>query len=191
MPATDTRSAPVRVRIMAAARQRFYLEGIRAVSADRIIADAAISKVTFYRHFPTKDHLVADYLRAAADTERTAVVEHRDAHRDDPAAVLVWYAEQVGAQACGSGFRGCPFINAAAEYPDTASPVRRVIDEHRTWLRSQAVDLLRELAVTDPDRVADQLMMLRDGAMVAGYLGDRPTDVEAALVAAGTAIIGR
>jgi AcrR family transcriptional regulator len=183
-------AAPVRERILAAARQRFYLEGIRAVSADRIIADAAVSKVTFYRHFPTKDHLVAAYLRAMADAEREAVVEQRGRHVDDPAEVLRWYAEKVRAQSCGSGFRGCPFINAAAEYPDTSSEIRRVIDEHRSWLRSQAVELLGALGVRAADRGADQLMMLRDGAMVAGYLGNRPEDVGGALVAAGMAVIG-
>jgi AcrR family transcriptional regulator len=189
MVTTVTRSAPVGERILAAARRRFYLEGIRAVSADRIIADAGVSKVTFYRHFPTKDHLVAEYLRGMAAAERQAVEEQRERHLDDPAEVLRWYVDKVGAQSCASGFRGCPFINAAAEYPDPSTEIRQVIDDHRSWLRLQAVELLSALGVSVADQVADQLMMLRDGAMVAGYLGTRPQDVADALLAAGRAVI--
>ncbi|MCW2748843.1 MAG: TetR family transcriptional regulator, partial [Nocardioidaceae bacterium] len=96
----------------------------------------------------------------------------------------------IGSISCTAGFRGCPFINAAAEYPDAAHPARRIVDEHRAWLTDQVSEVLAELGVESVGTKADQLMMLRDGAMVAGYVGRRPAEVEAAVVAAGKAIIG-
>jgi len=97
-------------------------------------------------------------------------------------------AEAIGAESCSPGFRGCPFINAAAEYADPDHPVRRVVDAHRRWFRQAIQDLLDEINVADSGRVADQLVMLRDGAMVSGYLSD-PTVVADALYNAARAVI--
>ncbi|MFI7586165.1 TetR/AcrR family transcriptional regulator [Spongisporangium articulatum] len=184
-----TQDVPVRERILAAASRRYYADGIRAASADRLLAEAGVSKVTFYRYFPTKDDLVVAYLQEASAAERARVAAQRAAHPDDPVAVLRWYAGAVGQLACGPGFRGCLFINAAAELPDGNHPGRAVIAEHRAWLQGQAAELLAELQVRDPQAKAAQLMMLRDGAMVAGYLGSTPESVAAGLEAAARAVL--
>ncbi|MET0468628.1 MAG: TetR/AcrR family transcriptional regulator [Aeromicrobium sp.] len=181
---------PVRERILGAAVEQYYADGIRAVSADKLIAAAHVSKVTFYRHFPTKADLIAAYLQVRSDEERAAVVDTRERLAGDPAAVLRWYAEVVGQISCSAGFRGCPFINAAAELPDGDHPGRQVIDAHRVWLTGQIVELLDELGIDDAPARAEQLMMLRDGAMVSGYLGRAPEQVTSGLVAAGRSIIG-
>jgi AcrR family transcriptional regulator len=186
-----TAELPVRERILDAAARRYYSDGIRAVSADKLIADAGVSKVTFYRHFPTKDALVAAYLEQQSAREKQLVTAKRAEHAGDPSAVLRWYADSVGRLSCSAGFRGCPFINAAAELSDRDHPGRRVVAEHRTWLTSQAAELLTELEVSDPGPKAEQLMMLRDGAMIAGYLGSTPEAVAASLIAAGRAVVGR
>lgn len=178
-------------RILAAAAGLFYADGIRAVSADRVIAAAGVSKVTFYRHFPSKDVLVVAYLTAVADAERTAVAAARAAHPDDPAAVLRGYADVLGTESCAPGFRGCPFINAAAEYADPGHPVRAVVAAHRRWLVGTAASLLADLGVPDAGRAAEELAMLRDGAMVAGYVGggDGARLVAESLHRAGAAIV--
>jgi AcrR family transcriptional regulator len=180
-------AAPARERILAAATRRFYAEGVRAVSADRLIADAEISKVTFYRHFRSKDDLVVAYLRRLAEAERTEVAQH--VATDSPADALRWYAHRLGEATCAPGFRGCPFINAAAEHADPVHPARVVVAEHRAWLHGQAAALVGSLGVRDPDGVAEQLLMLRDGAMVAGYVGRSPGQVAAALLASGEAVV--
>ena len=185
-----TTAAPVRERILDAATRRYYADGIRAVSADRLIAEAGVSKVTFYRHFPTKDDLITAYLLQQVATVEGALTQKRAELDGDPAGVLHWYAEQLGAFACTPGFRGCPFINAAAELSQPDHPGHRVVMDHRTWLVSQFAELLTELEVDDVDAKADQLMMLRDGAMVAGYVGRTPKAVAATLTAAGRAVIG-
>lgn len=178
----------VRERILDAATRRYYAEGIRAVSADRLIADAGISKVTFYRYFASKDDLVVAYLQQASDREKVGVTAERA--KGDPAAVLRWYADSVGTMSCAPGFRGCPFINAAAEIADPEHPGRRIVAEHRAWLTAQAAEILSEMEVERAEARADQLMMLRDGAMIAGYLGRSPGEVADSLIAAGRAVIG-
>ncbi|MEV7973992.1 TetR/AcrR family transcriptional regulator [Cellulomonas sp. NPDC089187] len=180
-------ASPVGVRILAAASRLFYAEGIRAVSADRVIAAAGVSKVTFYRHFGTKDDLVVAYLRALAATERAAVEQSRTEHPDDPVGVLRLYADSLGDQSCRPGFRGCPFINAAAEYADPEHPVRAVVAEHREWLTRTAASLLVQAGSTDPEQAALELVLARDGAMVAGYAG--AADAGAALRRLGLAVL--
>ncbi|WP_188110650.1 TetR/AcrR family transcriptional regulator [Aeromicrobium ginsengisoli] len=186
----STTAAPVRERILDAASRRYYADGIRAVSADRLIAEAGVSKVTFYRHFPTKDELVTTYLAQQVAAVEDSLTAKRAELPDDPAGVLEWYAEAVGSVMCATGFRGCAFINAAAELPHD-HPGSRVVRDHRTWLIGQFRELLDQLGVDDPAGKAEHLMMLRDGAMVAGYVGGSPKAVAATLVTASRAVIGR
>ncbi|KAD4060137.1 TetR family transcriptional regulator [Arthrobacter yangruifuii] len=178
------KSSGVRERILAQASSLFYLEGIRAVSADRIIAAAGTTKVTFYRHFRSKDDLVVAYLQ-----EQSAAMRARAEDLDpDPCTGLLQFADAMGEQACTAGFRGCPFINAAAEYTEPGHPVRAVVSEHRAWLHSLVAERLEQLGARDAGALADQLLMLRDGAMVHGYVGDG-TAVGPALTAAGKALV--
>jgi AcrR family transcriptional regulator len=178
---------PMRERIVEAATELFYAQGLRAVSAEKIIAQVGITKVTFYRHFPTKDDLIVAYLERRAKWERDAIAQARQAADDVPGVFRI-LAEAIGAESCSPGFRGCPFINAAAEYADPEHPVRRVVDAHRRWFRQVIQDLLDEINVPEAAQAADQMVMLRDGAMVSGYLSD-PGVVAGALNSAFRAII--
>jgi AcrR family transcriptional regulator len=187
-PSSRSAKVPMRERIVEAATELFYAQGLRAVSAEKIIAQVGITKVTFYRHFPTKDDLIVAYLERRAKWERDAIAQVRQAADDVPDAFRI-IAEAIGAESCSPGFRGCPFINAAAEYADPDHPVRRAVDAHRRWFRQTIQDLLDEINVPDSPRVADQLVMLRDGAMVSGYLSD-PSTVADALNNACRAVIG-
>ncbi|MBD8607492.1 TetR/AcrR family transcriptional regulator [Aeromicrobium sp. CFBP 8757] len=182
---------PVRDRILDAAVEHYYAEGIRAVSADKLIAAAHVSKVTFYRHFPSKNDLIAAYLEVRAEDERASVTAKRAELDGDPAAVLEWYAQVVGTASCTPGFRGCPFINAAAEIADVDHPGHAIITRHRAWLTEQARQLLDELGVAHAAARAEQVMMLRDGAMVSGYIGNDAAQVAADLTRGARAIIGR
>jgi AcrR family transcriptional regulator len=180
----------MRERILEAATELFYAQGLRAVSAEKIIAQVGITKVTFYRHFPTKDELIVAYLERRAQWERDAIASARTAAGGDVPAAFRIVSEAIGAESCSPGFRGCPFINAAAEYADPEHPIRRTVDAHRQWFHDTIQELLEEIDVDDPGHVADELVMLRDGAMVSGYLSD-PAIVARALYDAGRAIIAR
>src|ERR1700754_307022 len=181
-------SSPVRERILAAANEHFYAEGIRAVSADKLIAEAGVSKVTFYRHFPSKDDLVVAYLDGRAAVERHALEQLRS-QTGDACGTLLAIAHAIADMSCSPGFRGCPFINAAAEFADPAHPARKAIATHRAWFATFVKDLLGEMAIPDRESVADQLIILRDGAMVTGYLGPDPAALADPLIKAGRAAI--
>ena len=175
-----------RARILGAANELFYANGIRATSADRVIEQVGITKVTFYRHFRTKSDLVVAYLEQQAAGEREWIDGARVA--GDPVASLRALAGGIGTASCRPGFRGCPFINAAAEFADPEDPVRVTVDAHRRWTLGAFAGIAADAQVDDVDSVARQLMMLRDGAMVNGYLGE-PSVVADALGAAFTALI--
>ncbi|WP_029150804.1 TetR/AcrR family transcriptional regulator [Microbacterium indicum] len=163
-------AADTRARILTAASELFYAQGIRATSADRIIDDVGITKVTFYRHFRSKGELVVAYLEQQASAERAWMEESRGA--GDAIGSLRALAAGIGEASCRPGFRGCAFINAAAEFADPGDPVRAAVDAHRAWMLEQFAEIAASAGAHDVDATARQLMVLRDGAMVNGYLGD-------------------
>jgi AcrR family transcriptional regulator len=160
-----------RARLLATATSLFYAEGIHGAGVDRIVTDAKVTRATFYRHFPGKEDLVVAYLRGLADAVRTRV-------GDDPATPagaverLRWFVAGIGDELCRNGFRGCAFIHAAAEYPDPSSPVHRTVLQYRGWMTGMLADAFAGAGHPEPEGAARHLVMLRDGAMVAAYLGD-------------------
>jgi len=177
----------VRERILGAGSALFYAEGVRAVSADKVIAAAGVSKVTFYRHFPTKDDLVVAYLEGLATSERARLEEIRSQHPGDAVGTLEALAGALGEVARGEAFRGCAFVNAGAEFADPAHPVRRAVAAHRAWYTDFLAAVARDGGADDPAAAAAELMMLRDGAMVCGDVDD--ASVVAPRLAAGFAAV--
>ena len=167
-----TRRSEPRERLLAKAIELFYAEGIHRVGIDRIIAEARVTKATFYRHFPSKQDLVLAYL----ETAHLAVVEQIDqvlATSGSPAEALRGVADTVAGEIASPRFRGCAFINAAAEFPETDNPVHVAVVRHRDWYEGVLRDLFVDVGATPADGAARHVVMLRDGAMVAGYLSDR------------------
>ncbi|PRB70312.1 TetR/AcrR family transcriptional regulator [Arthrobacter sp. MYb213] len=187
VPATGKRSAgATRERILEATNHLFYAQGIRATSADRIIEEVGITKVTFYRHFRSKSDLVVAYLAQQAQQESSWFSSLHQA--SDPVGSLDAIAAGIGTASCSPGFRGCAFINAAAEFSDPQDPVREVVHTHRQWMLDKFAEIASDAGTDDSQGVARQLMMLRDGAMVNGYLGD-PKSLEASLKSAFDAVL--
>ncbi|NNH72136.1 TetR/AcrR family transcriptional regulator [Nocardia uniformis] len=160
-----------RDRLLETAARLFYAEGIHTVGIDRIIAEAEIAKATFYRHFKTKDDLVVAYLTREYARQR----ERLDAAPEAGMARLSAIFETLGELSCGPGFRGCPFLNAAIEFPDPAHAVRTVVAEYRAWF----LDLMRAQLVAaghdDVDTAAHYLLLVRDGVALSGGVGDVDT----------------
>ncbi|MBM9503265.1 TetR/AcrR family transcriptional regulator [Actinacidiphila acididurans] len=181
-------NVPVRERLIDAATELFYAHGLRAVSADKIIERVGTTKVTFYRHFKTKDDLVVAYLEGCAAVERHGMNSAIAQADGDIDTALRLISEMIDTMACSPGFRGCAFINAAAEYPDPASPVRQVVEAHRAWYTKTFEQLITPLELPEQAAVADDLMVLRDGAMVAGYLGE-PTGAGGSFLRSCRAIV--
>jgi AcrR family transcriptional regulator len=176
---------PARQRLLDTATRLFYAGGIHAVGIDRIIAEAGVAKATFYSHFPSKDDLVVAYLEEQDRIGRAAVaVLPRQAPRQQLAAIL----GRLSTAGMAGDFRGCPFLNAAAEYTDPTSSVRQTIDTRRAWYHG----VLRDLLVADGDPVpevtASLLVALSDGLLEIAYLDD-PRSVPALIEAALTRLL--
>ena len=160
-----------RERILGTASRLFYATGIRAVGVDRVIAESQVARMTFFRHFPTKDDLVLAFLSRQVGRARADLAQVREAAgRDWPRAALGWVLAGVTTEPAVAGFRGCEFVNTAAEFCDPTHPVRVVVAEHRTWVRDVMQEALTELGHPRPRSTAELLLTLRTGAIVAASL---------------------
>jgi AcrR family transcriptional regulator len=176
-----------RERVLKTASTLFYREGVRAVGVDRIAAEANVSKMTLYRHFPTKDDLVVAVLEARDEPARgllSSIVPAGATPRDrllSPFAMLEpWFTSR--------GFRGCPFMNASLELADPGHPARAVAERHKTATRDHFAALAREAGAADPDALADQLAVLFDGAIAQAQMREPTGVARAALSAAATLV---
>jgi len=164
-------AATARERLLRTAGQLFYAEGTRAVSVDRLLIEAGTTRATFYRHFAGKQDLVLAYL-GTVDAHLRTQVDDMLATGTGPEPLLYGIAEAIGGDICGPGFRGCPFLNAAAEHPDADDPVHQAVLAHRHWFSGVVTDALVRLGHPRAGAAARQLVMMREGAMAAGHLSD-------------------
>jgi len=174
-PATSKVSEP-RERLLRTATRLFYEEGIHGVGVDRVLAEAGVTRATMYRHFPGKEALVVAYLEHEDAVIRglfAAAAEEAAARDAAPAELLGMVIEGVAQDATRLHTRGCPFINASAEYPDADGPVRAVVRTHREWFRGTLTELATAAGSHDPAATAASLVLLRDAMLVGGYLDGR------------------
>jgi AcrR family transcriptional regulator len=177
--AADTAIAPsrqtseARERILLTADRLFYNEGIHAVGIQRIVAESEVTRVTLYRHFPSKDDLISAYLDRRAEYDHRQVDSIIDAHPGDPRGALTELATALTRDDFAAVRRGCPFINASAEFTGAHSS-RVHAREIRRWVTERLEELLHGLGHRDPRTTAEQLMMVRTGAVVSGALDDNP-----------------
>lgn len=157
-----------RQRLIAAAAELFYREGIHSVGVDRIIETAGVTRATMYNQFAGKEGLVLAYLEGE-DAALRALFDAALVETSDPDRLIELVIGGISADVRDHHTRGCPFINAAAEYPDDG-PVRTLIAQHRTWFRGTLRELAAAAELRDPDAVAASLVLLRDAALVGGYL---------------------
>jgi len=158
-----------RERLLRTAAGLFYREGINGVGVDRVLAEAGVTRATMYRHFPGKQALVTAYLELEDATIR-GYFEAAAEQGGSPADLVEAVIEGIAQDAERFHTRGCPFINASAEYADPQSPVRQVVRRHRDWFRATLAEVLTAAGVPDPDAKAASLVLLRDAMLVGGYL---------------------
>lgn len=187
MNTTTKRPSPARARLIDAATRLFYEEGIHAVGVDRVIEEAGVTRATLYKQFGGKENLVLAYLGYEDETLR-AMFAAAGAEVTDPDELLEAVIQGIAADIRGRHTRGCPFINAAAEYPDAGGAVRTLIDEHREWFRATLQAVAEAAALERPEGVAASLVLLRDAALVGGYL-DGENRVTAAFERTARAVI--
>lgn len=182
-----TRSAS-RVRLVDTAAQLFYEHGIHAVGVDRVVAECGVTKPTLYQHFRSKDELVAACLREHTERWRTTVaqpvLERPGASAERVAAVFAI----VGRGFEHPRYRGCPFINASAEYPD-GGPVAGAIAAQRAEVRALFTHLVADRPAKHRRELVQQLVALYDGALIGGQHGGGAAIARAARRAA-VALVG-
>ncbi|MEV5831854.1 TetR/AcrR family transcriptional regulator [Spirillospora sp. NPDC052242] len=167
----EGRPSEARSRLLGTATRLFYAEGIHSVGIDRIVAEARVTRATLYRHFPGKEDLVLAYL-AEVDRGMRAQVDDAVARGLPPADTVRAIGESIAQGIRSSGFRGCAFLNAVAEYPDPDHPVHKAVLAHRQWFLDTVTELLARIRETPAGPAARHFVMLRDGAMAAGCLFD-------------------
>ncbi|MDQ0379234.1 TetR/AcrR family transcriptional regulator [Amycolatopsis thermophila] len=170
---------PAAERILEVAGKLFYDNGIHAVGVDTIAAEAGVTKKTLYDRFGSKAELIALYLRRRDERWRERVRAFADP-RATPERRLLRVFDALADWMRTENARGCAFVNAHAELPAADHPGRQVIAESKRWLLDYLRGLATEAGVRRPGRLAEELLILVEGATVAASLGVAPTAVATA-----------
>ncbi|MET1071651.1 MAG: TetR/AcrR family transcriptional regulator [Umezawaea sp.] len=165
------RPSEARERLLTTAVGIFYAAGIHSVGVERVIAEAKVTRATFYRHFPGKEDLVVAYLERAHQHIR-ARHDHVVAGGKPAVDVLREIGGHIVEDIQAPHFRGCAFLNAAAEYPDADHVVHRAVLAHREWFLTSITGLFADTGGAAPENAGRHFVMLRDGVMAAGCLSD-------------------
>lgn len=186
--AAKEHTSSARARILDTAAELFYQEGVRAVGVDLVVERSGVAKTSLYRHFSTKDELIVafveredaeywqDWDEVAAQAKGDATVELQ--------AHLRWISRHIA----GPKYRGCAFLNVATEFPAPAHPARAVAARNKAELHRRLSLLVKQMGASKPGELANQLVLLIDGAYVNGQLMGKKGPVHS-LEAAGLALV--
>lgn len=162
-----TERAPMAERIMEAADRLFYQKGIRAVGVDVVAAEAGISKRSLYDTFPSKDALVAAYLRQR--------IQPLPASGEPAAAQVLALFDQLHARFAKGDFRGCPFVNAVTELAEDCETARGIASGYKEERRRHIASLLGQAGASHPDALASQIALLFEGAIASMLVHQDPS----------------
>ena len=153
-----------RDKIFEVAADLFYRKGIRAVGVETIVKDAGVAKISLYRSFASKDDLVLAYLESRNVSYWRQLDETLAKHDGDPEAKLLAFMTYLADRTTEPGYRGCPFINYCAEFPERSHPGHQVAEANKREMRRRLAELADALGAAQPQRLADALMLLVEGA---------------------------
>jgi AcrR family transcriptional regulator len=160
----------VRDRILETASALFYRRGVHAVGVDLVVEEAGVAKTSLYRHFGTKDDLVAAFLAREDEDFWSTWDRATQKHVGDPGAELDAQLEWIGERIGRPGYRGCPQINVAAEFAEPEHPARKVAAAHKREMRERLKRIAERLGVDRPGELAAQLALLINGAFVSSQV---------------------
>jgi AcrR family transcriptional regulator len=156
-----------RDRLIATAIDLFYRHGFQSVGLDRILAEAGVTKTTFYKHFDSREDLVLAAVQTRDQWEREAWTRAvKLLAGDDPKKQLLAVFDVLDRWFNDPAFGGCIFINTTAEFPDPRDPVHRAAAEHKRRNRDEYVDLARQAGLHRPEAFADGYTALLEGALI-------------------------
>jgi AcrR family transcriptional regulator len=162
-----------RDRLLAAADELFYAEGVNSVGIDRVIEQAGVAKATLYSAFGSKDGLIRAYLMYRHQLRVERILRHVNAHTDPHERLLAVF-DSLAELFALRNWRGCPFLAAPGE-ARSEDPVREVTALTRDWTRTLFTELATDARLSDPPAVADAMVNVYDGAIVASQLDHNPT----------------
>ncbi|MFL9993570.1 transcriptional regulator, TetR family [Burkholderia sp. GAS332] len=177
-----------RERILATASDLFYREGIRAIGVDTVVERSGVSKTSLYRVFDSKDALISAF---AAEKDRLFWawwdgVEEK--HAEDPRALLDALLSGIAKRIAHPAFRGCPFLNLVAEFPDDNHPGRVIARDNKEEMQARLATIVTKLGVGNPKRTASQIALLINGAYVTGLIAESG-DLKGDLIEAATKLL--
>jgi AcrR family transcriptional regulator len=169
----------------------FYERGFAATGVDLVVRESGVAKMTLYRHFPSKDHLIAGWLeRVDAQFwlayDRWAGAETLPA-RERLIGIFAGLEKLVGSPQC----LGCPFLLAAAEFPEPGTQAHRIARRHKQRLRARLREMAADAGSADADSLGDQLLLLMDGAFMAARLFGGDDHPGRAVAGAAALLLGR
>ncbi|HEV3268614.1 MAG TPA: TetR/AcrR family transcriptional regulator [Acidimicrobiales bacterium] len=165
---TSVPQASARERLLAAANELFYAEGVQTVGIDRVIERAGVAKASLYNLFGSKEELVAAYLQSRHDATADRLIAAID-KLESPREKIMAIFESQAKLFRSPDFRGCAFTSASAEAP-AGGRVELAADEFRAWIRTLFVDLARAAGAAHPTVLGRQLHLLYDGAGLAARM---------------------
>jgi AcrR family transcriptional regulator len=178
---------PARERLLAAANELFYAEGVHTVGIDRVIEQAGVAKATLYATFGSKDELVRAYLEGRHAVIKAQLARELPARYATARERLAGVLEIRGETVSEPGFRGCAFVAASAEASEGTAALQATT-EYRAWFRALLRGLAAEAGAADPDGLARQLHLLYDGMAATTWLDRDPSAVADTVAAARTLV---
>ena len=155
------------VQILEAVDTLFYREGARAVSVDEVVRLAGVNKMSVYRQFKSKEDLLLHYLDKQDERFWAYFDGSLAKHPGQPREEIVQFFRDLAGRAANPGYRGCPFVNIAIEFPDRDHPARRKVAENKARLLQRLQELASQAGVPAPDVLANSLALLIEGAYAA------------------------
>ncbi len=175
-----------RARLLDAAGELFYEEGVHSVGIDKVIERAGVAKASLYGNFKGKDDLVRAYLDGRHEARRAAI-EAKLGLYQTPREKLLAVFDTMAEAIAKPNYRGCAFMRASAEMPAEASG-RQVCRDARRWTRELFAGLAKQAGAANPDALVSQLLLLYDGAAASAQLDRDPNAATAAKAAAALVI---
>jgi AcrR family transcriptional regulator len=177
-----------REQLVEAATHLFYRDGFHATGVDRILDEAGVAKMTLYKHFKSKDDLILEVLETRSAAFRGWLIEEVERRAAQPRDRLLALFDVLDDWIHQPGFRGCAFVNVAAEYGDPEAPPHRAAAAHKHGVGAYLRDLAAAAGAPDPAHLAEQLMLLVEGAISLANVAGRKSAARHARAAAAVLV---
>lgn len=173
----QTPGAVAQEQLLGAAEALFYRDGVRAVGIEAVVERAGVNKMSLYRRFASKRELVLAYLERMEECFFGRFDASVSRHPGQARAQLIQYFDDLSVRASQPDYRGCPFVNVAAEFADPAQPERAFVAAHKARLMARLVELATAAGAREPQALANALALLIEGIYSASQTyshGDSP-----------------